>query len=73
VMVNLLGQGHGCGEPAGIDEALAMPGVHVHVYGKELSMPGRKMGHVTVLGETLSEAEETAQAAANALIFGVNE
>jgi len=73
VMVNLLGQGHGCGEPAGIDEALAMPGVHVHVYGKELSMPGRKMGHVTVLGETLSEAEQTAQAAANALIFGVNE
>jgi len=35
-------------------------------------MPGRKMGHITVLGETLSEAEQTAQAAANALIFGVS-
>jgi len=71
VMVNLLGQDHGSGQPAGLDEALAMPGVHVHIYGKELSIPGRKMGHVTALGETLSEAEKAAQAAANVLYFGV--
>jgi len=71
VMVNLLGQGHGSGQPAGFDEALAMPGVHIHVYGKKLSQPGRKMGHVTALGETLSEAEKTAQAAADVLYFGV--
>lgn len=73
VMVNLLGQGHGHGHPAGFDEALAMAGVHVHIYGKELSQPGRKMGHVTALGETLGEAEATAQAAANVLKFGVKE
>jgi 5-(carboxyamino)imidazole ribonucleotide synthase len=73
VMVNLLGQGHGSGHPAGFNDALAMPGVHIHVYGKELSMPGRKMGHVTALGETLSEAEQAAQTAANVLIFGVSE
>ncbi len=71
VMVNLLGQDHGSGQPAGLDEALAMPGVHVHIYGKELSIPGRKMGHVTALGETISEAEKAAQAAANVLYFGV--
>jgi len=71
VMVNLLGQDHGSGQPAGLDEALAMPGVHVHIYGKELSMPGRKMGHVTALGETIPEAEKAAQAAANVLYFGV--
>jgi len=71
VMVNLLGQGHGSGQPAGFDEALAMPGVHVHIYGKELSMPGRKMGHVTALGETTAEAEKIAQAAADVLYFGV--
>ncbi len=71
VMVNLLGQDHGSGQPAGLDEALAMPGVHVHIYGKELSMPGRKMGHVTALGETIPEAEKAAQAAANILYFGV--
>ena len=71
VMVNLLGQDHGSGQPAGLDEALAMPGVHVHIYGKELSIPGRKMGHVTALGETIPEAEKAAQAAANVLYFGV--
>lgn len=73
VMINLLGQGHGSGQPTGFNEALAMPGVHVHIYGKELSMPGRKMGHVTALGETLSEAEQIAQAAANVLKFGASE
>ena len=71
VMINLLGQGHASGQPEGFNEALSMPGVHIHIYGKELSMPGRKMGHVTALGETLSEAEITAQAAANVLSFGV--
>ena len=73
VMVNLLGQDHASGQPEGFNEALSMPGVHVHIYGKKLSMPGRKMGHVTALGETLSEAEITAQAAANVLYFGVKE
>jgi len=71
VMVNLLGRDHGSGQPTGLDEALAMPGVHVHIYGKELSMPGRKMGHVTALGETIPEAEKAAQAAADVLYFGV--
>ena len=70
-MVNLLGQDHGGGQPAGFDEALAMPGVHVHIYGKELSMPGRKMGHVTALGESIQQAEKAAQAAADVLYFGV--
>ena len=70
VMVNLLGQGHGNGQPAGFNEAMDMPGVHIHIYGKELSMPGRKMGHVTALGETIAEAEKAAQAAADVLNFG---
>ncbi len=69
-MVNLLGQDYGSGRPAGFDEALAIPSVHIHIYGKKLSMPGRKMGHVTALGDTLSAAEEAAQAAADVLYFG---
>lgn len=72
VMVNLLGQGHGSGHPTGFNDALAIAGVHVHVYGKELSMPARKMGHVTALGETLSEAEQAAKTAANVLMFGAS-
>lgn len=72
VMINLLGQNYGQGQPEGLEEALAMSGVHVHIYGKEFSLPGRKMGHVTVIGETVSETEKTAQAAAHILKFGAD-
>jgi 5-(carboxyamino)imidazole ribonucleotide synthase len=70
VMVNLLGAGRGSGWPTGLDAALAMPGVHVHIYGKALSGAGRKMGHVTALGATTDEAFGRAQAAAQSISFG---
>lgn len=70
VMVNLLAQGHGSGQARGFEKALAIPGAHIHIYGKKTSTPGRKMGHVTVLGETLLEAEEKAQQAADLIHFG---
>ena len=73
VMVNLLAAGSGGGDPAGIDRALAVPGAHVHIYGKAKSHPGRKMGHVTALGDTLAEAERAAQAAANLIRFGASQ
>jgi 5-(carboxyamino)imidazole ribonucleotide synthase len=65
VMVNLLGQRAGIVENNGIREALRLSGAHVHLYGKREVRPGRKMGHVTVLGRTLQEAETLAQRAAN--------
>ena len=70
VMVNLLGQGSGSGIPEGLEKALALPGVHLHIYGKEVSRKGRKMGHVTGLGETIQSAEKLAQDAADVLKFG---
>ena len=58
VMVNLLGRQTGSGyQPAWI-EALAEPGVYLHDYGKMQSRFGRKMGHLTVLGEDRVEVEE---------------
>jgi 5-(carboxyamino)imidazole ribonucleotide synthase len=57
-MVNLLGEpGYG-GRPilAGLAAALAVPGVCLHVYGKAVTKPGRKMGHVTVVDETVEAA-----------------
>lgn len=50
-MINLLGEeGHtGPARYAGLHEVLTIPGVHVHLYGKKLTRPFRKMGHVTVL------------------------
>jgi 5-(carboxyamino)imidazole ribonucleotide synthase len=49
-MANLLGDVWSNGEPnwAG---ALAQPGVKLHLYGKSEPRPGRKMGHLTALGE----------------------
>ena len=69
-MVNLLGTGDGPRQPAGLAEALAVPGAHIHLYGKDRSARGRKMGHVTALGRSPAEALATAQRAAAALRFG---
>ena len=67
VMVNTLGARNGPAEARGMAQALAIPGAHVHVYGKLASRVGRKMGHVTALGASVAEAEAIAHAAADAL------
>ncbi|MGN9774213.1 5-(carboxyamino)imidazole ribonucleotide synthase [Micromonospora sp. H33] len=71
VMANVLG-----GEPGGmsIDERLhhlfaAEPGAKVHLYGKQVR-PGRKIGHVTVLGDDLDEVRTRAARAARWLREG---
>ncbi len=57
-MVNLLGEPGYEGRPviAGLAAVLAISGVCVHVYGKAVTKPGRKMGHVTVIDETVEAA-----------------
>lgn len=67
VMVNLLGTRNGPARADGLAQALAMPGAHVHIYGKLASRIGRKMGHVTALGATVAEAESIARAAADTI------
>jgi 5-(carboxyamino)imidazole ribonucleotide synthase len=68
-MVNLLGDRKAVGRPVGIEQALAVRGAHVHIYGKAMSGAGRKMGHVTALGATRDEALATAQQAAEQIVF----
>jgi 5-(carboxyamino)imidazole ribonucleotide synthase len=70
VMINMLGEEQGTGYPVGIDEALKVDGAHVHVYGKATTNIGRKMGHITALGETIEAAEEVASRAAKSIRFG---
>ncbi|MBZ0292683.1 MAG: 5-(carboxyamino)imidazole ribonucleotide synthase [Anaerolineae bacterium] len=65
VMVNLLGQRQGKTNSDGIREALGVAQAHIHLYGKSDVRPGRKMGHVTALADTLAEAEAIAQKAAD--------
>lgn len=64
VMVNILGTSSGPAQPKGLTEALAIPGAQIHLYGKKMSRPGRKMGHVTATGNSLAEAREVALKAA---------
>ena len=52
-MVNLLGE-DGFSGPAqyeGLEDVLKIPGTHIHFYGKKLTKPFRKMGHVTIAHE----------------------
>jgi 5-(carboxyamino)imidazole ribonucleotide synthase len=67
VMVNILGRRNGEAKPDSIKEALAVPHAHLHLYGKRDSRIGRKMGHVTVLANTLLKAESVARQAAEAV------
>jgi 5-(carboxyamino)imidazole ribonucleotide synthase len=61
VMRNILGSGkEGRAEVIGLDPALAVEGVKVHIYQKTVSRPGRKMGHLTVTAASLEEAAERA-------------
>ena len=52
MMVNLLGEdGHtGPARYEGLEEVVALKGVYVHLYGKAITKPFRKMGHVTITG-----------------------
>ena len=70
VMANVLG---GDGEPEldkRLHQALAAdPGLKVHLYGKEVR-PGRKIGHVTVVGDDLDTVRRRAVAGARMLREG---
>jgi 5-(carboxyamino)imidazole ribonucleotide synthase len=50
-MVNLIG------EVPSLERLLRIPGAHVHLYGKE-PRPGRKLGHVTLVGEGVAALDE---------------
>jgi 5-(carboxyamino)imidazole ribonucleotide synthase len=63
VTVNVVGAAAG-GDPRELlPRALAVPGVHVHLYGKG-PRPGRKLGHVTALGDDVAEVRARANRAA---------
>jgi len=62
VMVNVLGE-EGYQGPAryiGIEQALRLGSVYVHLYGKQETKPFRKMGHITVANRSINRAIRTA-------------
>ena len=61
-MINLLGEDGFSGEAVveGKEEAMAEKGVYIHLYGKKLTKPFRKMGHVTLLDENVASLKAKA-------------
>jgi len=61
-MVNLLGEDGFTGEAKyeGMEEILALEGVHVHLYGKRITKPYRKMGHVTIVDDNMESLRKKA-------------
>lgn len=62
-MVNLLGEdGHtGNAQYEGMEACMAMKGVYVHLYGKKLTKPFRKMGHVTITDDSIDSLKVKAR------------
>lgn len=62
-MINLLGE-EGFTGPVlieGKEEAMAEKGVYIHLYGKKITKPFRKMGHVTLLDDNVDNLKKRAQ------------
>lgn len=64
--VNVLGPADGSDPRSRLADALAVPGVAVHLYGKD-ARPGRKLGHVTAVGDEPDDVRRRARQAAGML------
>lgn len=63
VMINILGEANHPTEVTGLDNALAVPGTSVHLYGKSPTKVDRKMGHINVVADTTEAALANARKA----------
>ncbi|MEY2905114.1 MAG: hypothetical protein RJA52_1130 [Bacteroidota bacterium] len=72
IMMNILGEPgeEGEAELQGLEKVLREEGVYVHLYGKKMVKPFRKMGHVTILKENIEEALTVSQIVKNQLKMG---
>lgn len=63
IMVNLVGEEGFSGQVVyeNIEKIMAIDGVTPHIYGKRETRPFRKMGHVTIVNENMTEARKVAQ------------
>jgi 5-(carboxyamino)imidazole ribonucleotide synthase len=67
-IVNLLGDLWSNDRSPPFDRALEISGVQVHLYGKRIARPGRKMGHLSAIGATPDEALKKVQEAKERLL-----
>ncbi|HEY9170312.1 MAG TPA: 5-(carboxyamino)imidazole ribonucleotide synthase [Lutibacter sp.] len=69
IMVNLVGEEGFSGDVVykNLEKILEMKGVTPHIYGKKQTRPFRKMGHVTVVNNNLTEARKIAEEVKNTI------
>jgi 5-(carboxyamino)imidazole ribonucleotide synthase len=68
-MVNLVGEEGFFGPVVyeNIEKIMAIEGVTPHIYGKRATRPFRKMGHVTIVNEDMTEARKIAEVVKNSI------
>lgn len=61
-MVNVLGEDGFTGNAKyeGLEALMSLPGVHLHLYGKKVTKPFRKMGHITITDENTISLKQKA-------------
>ena len=59
-MINLIGEPGFEGIPVyqGLEDCLSLSGIYPHIYGKQQTRPFRKMGHVTVVANSLADLQQ---------------
>jgi len=69
IMVNLVGDKDHEGDVIykNIDQIMKMDGVTPHIYGKKITRPFRKMGHVTIVNKDISQARIVAEKVKNSI------
>lgn len=69
IMVNLVGEEGFSGQVIyeNIEKIMAIDGVTPHIYGKRETRPFRKMGHVTIVNENMTEARKIAEEVKNSI------
>ncbi len=69
IMVNLVGEEGYSGQVIyeNIEKIMAIEGVTPHIYGKRETRPFRKMGHVTIVNENMTEARKVAEEVKNSI------
>ena len=61
IMLNILGGVSSDTHLRAAEQAFSVPGAKIHLYGKGVSRPGRKMGHITLISDSMHEAEDVIQ------------
>lgn len=63
IMLNVLGEPgyEGDVKLAGLKECMSCEGVKLHMYGKKITKPFRKMGHITILDKDIEQAKQKAK------------